>query len=79
MFICQFFNQNPNLEFTSVTKVMSRVQVNHENDNPRDLDRELFIFSNMHMIHVYMPIFQWESEFRGHKGDTFHIKGPGEP
>ena len=21
-------------------------------------------FSNIHMIHVYMPIFQWESEFR---------------
>ena len=78
MFICQFFNQNPNLEFTSVTKVMSRVQVNHENDNPRDLDRELFIFSNMHMIHVHMPIFQWESKFLGFKSDKSHLKGPSE-
>ena len=33
MFICQFFNKNTNFEATSV---MSRVQVNHENNNPRD-------------------------------------------
>ena len=57
---------------------MSRVQVNNEDGNPRDQDRELLIFSNMLMIHVYMPIFQWESKFRGHKGDKFHIEGPGE-
>ena len=44
MFICQFFNGNPNFEVTSVTQVMSRVQVNHENNIPRDKDRELFIF-----------------------------------
>ena len=60
MFIYQFFNGNPNFEVTSVTKVMSRVQVNNEDGNPRDQDRELLIFSNMLMIHVYMPIFQWE-------------------
>ena len=78
MFICQFFNGNPNFEVTSVTKVMSRVQVNNEDGNPRDQDRVLLIFSNMLMIHVYMPIFQWESKFRGHKGDKFHIEGPGE-
>ena len=35
-------------------------------------------FSNIHMIHVYMPIFQWESEFRGHKGDKSHAEGQGE-
>ena len=30
------------------------------------------------MIYVYMPIFQWESEFRGYKCDKGKIKGPGE-
>ena len=33
MFICQFFNGSPNFEVTSVTKVMSRVQVNNESRN----------------------------------------------
>ena len=72
------FQWESEFEVTSVTKVMSRVQVNNEDGNPRDQDRELLIFSNMLMIHVYMPIFQWESKFRGHKGDKFHIEGPGE-
>jgi hypothetical protein len=40
MFICQFFKENPNSEVTSVTKVMSRVQENNENGNPRDQGRE---------------------------------------
>ena len=35
-------------------------------------------FSNMHLIHVYMPIFQWESEILGYKCDKSHVKGPGE-
>ena len=78
MFICQFFNQNPNFEFSNVKKVMSRVQVNNENGNQRDHNRELFIFSNMHVIHVYLPIFKWESEFLGDKGDKSHVKGLGE-
>ena len=30
------------------------------------------------MIYVYMPIFQWESEFRGYKCDKGKIEGPGE-
>ena len=30
------------------------------------------------MIHVYMSIFQWESEFRGYKCDKGNIEGPGE-
>ena len=40
MFICQFFNGNPNFEVTSVTKATPRVQGNNENGNPRDQDRE---------------------------------------
>ena len=36
MFIWQFFNRNPNIEVKSLTQVMLRVQVNHENDNPRN-------------------------------------------
>ena len=40
MFICKFFIGNPNFEVTRVTKVMSSVQVNNENGNPRDQDRE---------------------------------------
>ena len=35
-------------------------------------------FSNIHVIHVYMPIFQWESEFLDYKGDKRNIEGPGE-
>ena len=31
MFICQFFNGNPNFEVTRVTKAMLRVKVNNEN------------------------------------------------
>ena len=65
MFIGYFFKGNPNSEVSRVTKAISRVQGNDKNSNPRDQDRELFIFSNMHMIHVHMPIFQWESEFWG--------------
>ena len=78
MFICQFINQNQNFEISNMIKVMSRVQVNNENGNQRDHNRELFIFSNMHVIHVYRPIFQWESEFLGYKGDKSHVKGSGE-
>ena len=44
MFRCQFFDGNPNLEVSRLTKAMSRVQVNDENGNLRDQDRELFIF-----------------------------------
>ena len=61
-----------------MTNSISRVQVNNENGNPRDQDRELLIFSKMYMIHVYMPIFQWESEILGYKCDKSHVKGPGE-
>ena len=78
MFIGYFFKGNPDSEVSRVTKAISRVQGNDKNSNPRDQDRELFIFSNMHMIHVYMPIFQWESKFQGHKDDKSHLKGPGE-
>ena len=78
MFICQFFSGNPNFGVTRVTNSILRVQVNNEDGNPRDQDRELLIFSKMYMIHVYMLIFQWESKFWGHKGDKFHIEGPGE-
>ena len=78
MFICQSFNGNRILEVSRLTKAMSRVQVNDENGNPRDQDRELFIFLNMHVIHFNILIFQWESEFLGYKGDKSHVKGPGE-
>ena len=43
MFICQFFNWNPNFEVARVKKAIPSVQMNLENDNPMDLDRELFI------------------------------------
>ena len=36
-------------------------------------------FSNMHMIHVYMPIFQSESKSWVYKCDKGHVEGPGEP
>ena len=36
------------------------------------------MFSNMNVIHVHMPIFQWESEFWGDKIEKGHIEGPGE-
>ena len=32
----------------------------------------------MHMIYVYMPIFQRKSKFRGYKCDKGHVEGPGE-
>ena len=32
----------------------------------------------MHVIHVFMSIFQWESEFRGYKCDKGHVEGQGE-
>ena len=35
-------------------------------------------FSNIHVIHVYMSIFQWESEFLDYNGDKRNIEGPGE-
>ena len=79
MFIGYFFKGNPNSEVSRVTKAISRVQGNNKNSNPRDQDRELFIFSNMHVIHVYIPIFQWESKSLGFKSDKSHVKGPGEP
>ena len=30
------------------------------------------------MIHVFMSIFHWESEFWGYKSDKGHVEGPGE-
>ena len=80
MFLCQFFNENPDFGVTSLTKVMSRVKVNNENGNPRDQDRELLcsFYPNMHVIHVYMEFFEWESEFHGYIGDKGHVEGPGE-
>ena len=54
--------------------------MNNENGNPRDQDRELLcsFFPNMHVIHVYMEFFEWESEFHGYIGDKGHVEGPGE-
>ena len=78
MFICQFFNWNKNFEVTRLTQVMLRVQVNNVNDNPGTRTGSSSFFSNMHLIHVYMPIFQWESEILGYKCDKSHVEGPGE-
>ena len=44
MFIGYFFKGNPNSEVSRATKAISRVQGNDKNSNPRDQDRELFIF-----------------------------------
>ena len=44
MFIGYFFKGNPDSEVSRVTKAISRVQGNDKNSNPRDQDRELFIF-----------------------------------
>ena len=38
MFICQFFNGNPNFQAVRATKAISRIEVNLENSNPMDLD-----------------------------------------
>ena len=80
MYIGWFFKGNPNLEVSRVTKAILRVKVNNENGNPRDQDRELLcsFFPNMHVIHVYMEFFEWESEFHGYIGDKGHVEGPGE-
>ena len=63
-----------------MTKAILRVKMNNENGNPRDQDRELLcsFYPNMHVIHVYMEFFEWESEFHGYIGDKGHVEGPGE-
>ena len=44
MFLCQFFKGNANFDVTETPMVISRVQVNNENGNPRDQHKEQFIF-----------------------------------
>ena len=60
-----FFYGNPNFWVARVSMAISRFQ-------------GVVDFLNMHVIHVHMPIFQWLSKFRGHKGDKGHIEVPGE-
>ena len=57
MFICQFFNGYQNFEVTRVTKAILRFQVNNENGNPRDQDRELFIFFQICMWYMFICKF----------------------
>ena len=63
------FYGNPNFWVARVSMAISRFQ------GP---GQGVVDFLNMHVIHVHMPIFQWESEFCGYKVDKGHIKGSGE-
>ena len=62
MFIGYFFKGNPNSEVSRATKAISRVQGNNKNSNPRDQDRELFIFFKHAFDTCLYANFQWESE-----------------
>ena len=44
-----------------------------------DYDIEWFILTTLHVIHVYRPVFQGESEFRGFRNARGHLEGPGVP
>ena len=44
-----------------------------------DYDIEWFIFTTLHVIHVYRPVFQEESEFCGFRNARGHHEGPSVP
>ena len=48
-----------------------------ENDIHMDYDIEWFIFTRLHVIHVYRPVFQRKSEFCGFRNDRGHLDGQG--
>ena len=58
-------------------EVISKVQVYFENDIHMDYDIEWFIFTRLHVIHVYRPVFQRKSEFCGFRNDRVHLDGQG--
>ena len=60
-------------------EAISKVQVYFENDIYMDYDIEWFIFTTLHVIHVYRPVFQGESEFCGFRNARGHHEGPGVP
>ena len=77
MFIGQFFKGNPNFVFLVMLEAISKVQVYFENDIHMDYDIEWFIFTRLHVIHVYRPVFQRKSEFCGFRNDRGHLDGQG--
>ena len=72
------FKGNSNSGIKRATKTISSIQANIENGKPIAMEGSNQFFFNMNMTRVYMPNFQWESEFRSYKDDKAHIEGPGE-
>ena len=58
-------------------EAISKVQVYFENDIYMDYDIEWFIFTTLHVIHVYRPVFQGEYEFCVFRNARGHFDGPG--
>merc|ERR1712015_234365 len=79
MFEGSFFKGIPNFVFLEMLEAISKVQVYFENDIYMDYDIEWFIFTTLHVIHVYRPVFQGESEFCGFRNARGHHEGPGVP
>ena len=79
MFIGQFFKGNTNFVFLEMLEAISMVQVYFENNIHMDYDIEWLIFTTLHVIHVYRPVFQGESKFCGFRNARGHHEAPGVP
>ena len=78
MFICQFFKENPNSRLQVWQRSCRGSRRTTRTATPGTRAGSSSFFSNIHMIHVYIPIFQYESEFWGYKCDKGYVEGPGE-
>ena len=63
MFISHFFKENTNFIVLEVLKTISRVQVYFENNILKVYTGNSLHFETIHVIHVYIPVFQGEFEF----------------
>ena len=62
MFIGQLLKGNPNFIVIEVFKTISRVQVFFQNKTFKDYTGNSLHLKNIHVIHVYGPVFQGEFE-----------------
>ena len=77
MFKSQFFKRNTNIKIIEDLNTFLRAQVCFENNILMDYTRNNLYFDNIHVIHVYMLIFQGELDLRHiRSARTFH-KDPG--
>ena len=65
--------------FLELLEAISKVHVYFENNMHMNYDIESIILATLHVIHVYRPVFQEESEFCSFRNAKGNFEGPGVP